>query len=68
MEQVKIIKSPNISETLRNMAVGVKMVALKTKLSMSAVRSTASRLKDEGLAFTIEDEPLTNKFYVTRLQ
>lgn len=34
MEQVKIIKSPNISETLRNMAVGVKMIALKTKLSV----------------------------------
>jgi hypothetical protein len=68
MEQVKIINSPNISETLRNMTVGVKMIALKTKLSIGAVRSTATRLKDEGLAFTIEDESLSNKFYITRLQ
>lgn len=68
MEQIKIIKSPNVSETLRNMEVGVKMIASKTALSINAVRSAASRLKYDGMSFTVEDIPQTNKFYVTRLQ
>jgi hypothetical protein len=66
MEQVKIVKTPNVAETLRQMSVGIKSIASKTVLPINAVRSCASRLKDENLEFTVEDIPTKMKYYITR--
>lgn len=67
-KQISIVKIPSAAETLKQMPIGEKQMCTHTMLTLSSVRTAATRLKNEGYEFEVTIDSLSPRFYIKRLK
>ena len=68
LKKVEIKHCPSLTETLKNLEIGVGNLFSTRDYKVQPVRNTASKLKKQGYDFAVTESGMVDQFIVTRLK